>query len=138
MVLNNICHVLHATVTYLNVIPIKQLLILRFFGKCLSKSCENILPILVFMLKLSGGLNHKMFLLHFLLWGGCCVDLMFWLKPLFLSASLQSTSASSKHSSSHEVSNFLLLIIAGIFFMIDCGWFDCLWIYNLLLTFMCG
>ena len=33
------------------------------FGKCLSKSRKNILPLLVFTLEVKGGLKHKMFLL---------------------------------------------------------------------------
>ena len=81
---------------------------------------------LVFTLELNGGLNHKIFLLRFLLLGSCGVNLMFSLEPLFLRVLLESGEALSKLSLSHEILDILLLIMAGNCLVIDGGWFDCL------------
>ena len=84
------------------------------------------MQLLVFILEIIGGLNHKMFLLRFLLLGGRGVTLIFSLKPLFLSALLYTGAALSKHSLSQEILDILLLIMARICLVIDGGWFDCL------------
>ena len=89
---------------------------------------------LVVTLELNDELNHKMFLPRFLLLGGRDVNLIFSLKPLFLSALSQSGTAISKYSLSHVILDILLLIMAGICLMRDGGWFDCLRIYNNSLT----
>ena len=94
---------------------------------------------LVFMFELNSRLNHKMFLLRFLLSAGCGVNMIFSLKPLFLSALFYSRPALSKHSLSHELLDIFLLILAEICLVIDDWWFHCLWIYkNSLLTFLYG
>ena len=101
-------HILHTTLAYLNVIPINSLKYLWCFGKCLPKSFKNILSMWVFMLGLNGRLNHKMFMLRFLLWGGYVVNLLFSLKPAEVANQRQ---LFSKHSFSHEILDILLLVM---------------------------
>ena len=92
----------------------------------MSRSRKNILLMLVFTLELNGRLNHKMYLLRFLLLESCGANLMFSLKRLFLRVLLESGEALSKVSLSHEILDILLLIMAGNCLVIDGGWFDCL------------
>ena len=63
-------------------------------------------------------------MLRFLLLGGGGVNLIFPFKPLFLSALLYSGAALSKLSLSHEILDILLLIMAGIFLVMNVGSFD--------------
>ena len=88
MVLKKACHVLHAAITYFNVICIKQLVVLMVFWEVLVKESQKYFANVCTLL-LIAGLNHKMFLLRFLLLGGCGVNFIFLLKPLFLSALLR-------------------------------------------------
>ena len=89
-------------------------------------SRRNILPMLVFMLKLYGRLNHMIFLLRFLLGEGVEVISIVSLKPLILSALLYVGAALSKYSLLQDISDILLLTIDGICLVIVGEWFDCL------------
>ena len=90
MVLDTTSHVLHTVLTYLNLIPVKELIIFMVFWEVLVREPSNILSMLIFTLELNGGLNHKMVLLRFFFFGwggeggGCDVNLIFLLKPQFL------------------------------------------------------
>ena len=41
MVLNNACHVMHATIAYFNVTPVKQLVIFMMFWEVLVKESQK-------------------------------------------------------------------------------------------------
>ena len=84
-------NIFHPAVTYFNFISVNILCNLWFLGKCFDRSCQKILPTLVFTLLEKAGLNQMIFCFPFcllslalLLFSTKCKSL---LKPLSFNAS---------------------------------------------------
>ena len=60
VVVDDLFSVIHATVTDLDCVTIKDFLSLWSFGKCLSTRARNLCPVLVLMFLLNGGLYQSM------------------------------------------------------------------------------
>ena len=84
-------------------------------GKCLSKSCRNVLPMLLVTAALYGGLNQVMWRDLCLFLGTVVVNFKCVLYPLSLSADSYSGLALSNCVSSADMSDRRFVIIWGIF-----------------------
>ena len=67
MTTNYICHIIHATITNIDIVTIEDLVIFMVSTKCLSSKCKNFFTILVLTFLLNGGLYQMMFVPLFFL-----------------------------------------------------------------------